>query len=277
MSDGLLFQEVLNTLIGKTIRVFRGGPESKQGRVLSSMEDYFAVLSSETVVYYQTLHVQNITEDAKESALFLPQDEEVLFHTSKTFVDLLKEFIAAGTTVKVNLGGPESRAGIIIDAGFDFVALFTKEDGVVFYNLEHVKSVSEKAVYPEPCPTGKRVKPVDSACVAPEYIIPPYPHVSRFSDLFCADTTPWVSINRGGPHALEGILVSCNGFLKIINNHEIFHVHLSHIKSFNLGMKGSGKKVQQILLGEDSSEESSDNSNNTSNNNNQSTTFKRRR
>ncbi|MGM9987278.1 MAG: hypothetical protein ACI35O_08640, partial [Bacillaceae bacterium] len=241
MSKELIFHEVLQRLKGRNVKVFRSGPESKQGHIIDTMDDYFVLFSDNQFIYYQTKHVQNITEDAKENSLFIHYELVDYDHLStQTFAELLKEFIKEGTTVKINLGGPESRTGIIVDAGEDFIALFTKEDGVVFYNLTHVKSISEKIGTDH-----KEQKETAS------YIIPPFPEIRSFAELFSPELTPWVSINRGGPHAIEGILVNNSNILKVVNHHEVIFIHPAHVKSFNLGMKGLGEKIQQILQGEE--------------------------
>lgn len=47
--------------------------------------------------------------------------------------------------IKIDRGGPESRVGLLIGVEDDYIALLTKEDGVIYYHLHHIKSVTENA------------------------------------------------------------------------------------------------------------------------------------
>ena len=50
----------------------------------------------------------------------------------------------------------------------------------------------------------------------------------------------WVSINRGGPEAMEGVLVeNAGGHYTLVSNEEVLRIHPYHIRSISSGPKGS--------------------------------------
>ena len=61
-------KEVLQTLIGKTIKVDRGGPESRIGKLLAVSEDHFTILTeADGVVYYLTHHIKSRQKTQKKA------------------------------------------------------------------------------------------------------------------------------------------------------------------------------------------------------------------
>ncbi|MEC0321509.1 hypothetical protein U7118_02715 [Bacillus subtilis] len=55
-----------------------------------------------------------------------------------------------------------------------------------------------------------------------------------------------VTVYRGGPEAIEGILVdNADGHYTIVKNQEVLRIYPFHIKSISLGPKGSYKKEDQ--------------------------------
>ena len=53
----------------------------------------------------------------------------------------MKYFISK--VIRVDRGGPESRIGKLMDASDDHIAVFTENDGVVYYNTNHIKSFTD--------------------------------------------------------------------------------------------------------------------------------------
>ncbi|MFD0051605.1 hypothetical protein ACFVHQ_20200 [Actinomycetes bacterium NPDC127524] len=48
-----------------------------------------------------------------------------------------------GKKLRVDRGGAESRVGKLLAVGEDYFTLMTKEDGVIFYKIHHIKSITE--------------------------------------------------------------------------------------------------------------------------------------
>ena len=96
-----------------------------------------------------------------------------------------------GENVKVNLRGPESRVGVLLSLGKDYLTLQLPHGEVVYYQLKHVKSLVKKV---------KETKCDDyyGSCF--------YADEDTFLDVLNDLKYKWIKINRGGPECVEGLL-----------------------------------------------------------------------
>jgi len=118
-----------------------------------------------------------------------------------------------GDKVKVNLHGPDSVDGTLIFVGKDYLVLETSKDGILFYQLVHVKSVTRSK-------TGKGS--LDHC----------YDYPKTFEALLGTMKKSWVKVNRGKKDTVEGFLSRIkDGFLVLINGDEIIYVAIAHIKN----------------------------------------------
>ncbi len=60
----------------------------------------------------------------------------------RSYFDALK-----GKTVTIYRGGPESKSGKLLDVQSDYLTLYTQNNGVIYYQAEHVKSISEDSKF----------------------------------------------------------------------------------------------------------------------------------
>lgn len=127
--------------------------------------------------------------------------------------------------IKVDRGGPESRIGRVLAAEDDYFTLLHDDEGIIYYNTQHVKSV-----------TYNSKSQADF-----EYDLPrnfKYVKASDFKGILQKLTLRWVKINRGGPETLEGVLdVVTDDFVTIVSNEEIIRVALFHIRNISYGVK----------------------------------------
>ncbi|WP_018661085.1 hypothetical protein [Heyndrickxia acidiproducens] len=242
-----------SSLLGRNVTIYRGGPESKNGILLDIQDDYVALQSEKDVIYYQSRHIQSISENSKHNARLQSKlESEMDCRHAQDFLALLESM--ANHAIQINQGGPESRLGLLLAVGEDYLVLWTKEDGAVYYNLQHIKSVVERKI-PKHLENQK-----------PDFILAP-----RFDSLFKIFNHQWVSINRGGPEALEGILTeNSSGLYTLVHHEELFRIHPFHVKSISIGAKGADKQdknkdgKQQSGKNEKDGRKSGDNSGNES-------------
>ncbi|EJQ40925.1 spore coat protein [Bacillus mycoides] len=124
-----------------------------------------------------------------------------------------------GENVKVNLRGPESRIGVLLSLGKDYLTLQLPHGEVVYYQLKHVKSLVKKV---------KETKCDDyyGSCF--------YSDEDTFLDVLSDLKYKWVKINRGGPESVEGLLSEVHdGCITLVNGEEVIYVINFHIKSVN--------------------------------------------
>lgn len=236
-TDGQLgSNSYLEKLVGKKVKVYRGNPESQFGKLLEIKPDYVALLpensNDSTIIYYHLRHVQNISENSKATPIQAHTDID--YHSElvsgSNFNELLKKLIKR--MVKVNQGGPEAKMGRVLQVADDYLALLTEDDGLVFYSIYHIKSVSVQRSLQSTASTVQYDAIYDS-------------QAQNFYDLLDDFTYRWITINRGGPEALEGVLVQKDrNQYTLVNNEEVIQIYPLHIKSISLGPKGLYKKQQ---------------------------------
>jgi len=135
-------RELMNQHVGKTIRVDRGGPESRIGKLLAVFEDYFVLLTeADGVVYYKTNHIRSITESSKDAMkLGLKIPEKLEFKSAENFHLLLESIRFQWVRINRN-GGPESLEGVLSDSNKHYASLIVKDE-VVRYSLKHIRNIS---------------------------------------------------------------------------------------------------------------------------------------
>ncbi|MBO3795353.1 spore coat protein CotH [Bacillus subtilis] len=224
-NDEISYYNFLHSMKDKIVTVYRGGPESKKGKLTAVKSDYIALQAEKKIIYYQLEHVKSITEDTNNSTTTIETEE---MPDADDFHSLIGQLM--NQSVQFNQGGPESKKGRLVWLGDDYAALNTNEDGVVYFNIHHIKSISKHE------PDLKIEGQTPSGVLEADYL----------SEVFKSLTHKWVSINRGGPEAIEGILVdNADGHYTIVKNQEVLRIYPFHIKSISLGPKGSYKKEDQ--------------------------------
>lgn len=127
--------------------------------------------------------------------------------------------------IKVDRGGPESRVGMLLSAADDHFTLLTEEDGIIYYNTQHIKSITHNS--------KNEVEFNQEIPKDFEYI-----QADDFRGVLDCLTLQWVKINRAGPETLEGVLdVVTDDFVTIVANEEVIRVALFHIRNISYGVK----------------------------------------
>lgn len=134
-------KEILLSLVGKVIRVDRGGPESRIGRLLAGNENYLTLLTEDDgIVYYKTHHIKSITDNSKNEMSInveLPENFELIEEVD--FKGVLKKL--EYQWVKINRGGPETLEGVMKEVSDDFAVIVYNEE-VIRLSMFHIRNVS---------------------------------------------------------------------------------------------------------------------------------------
>ncbi|MCY8980404.1 spore coat protein CotH [Bacillus halotolerans] len=225
------YYHFLHSMQDKIVTVYRGGPESKKGKLVAVKSDYIALQTEKKTIYYQLDHVKSITEDTNNSTTTIETAEMA---DADDFHSLIGQLM--NQSVQLNQGGPESKKGSLVWLGDDYAALNTSEDGVVYFNIHHIKSISKH-----------------ESALNKEGHTPSVLEADNLNEVFKSLTHKWVSINRGGPEAIEGILVdNADGHYTLVKNQEVLRIYPFHIKSISLGPKGSNNQKKEHDDKEDS-------------------------
>ena len=134
-------KEVLQTLVGKTIKVDRGGPESRVGKLLGVSEDHFTILTeADGVVYYLTHHIKSLTENTKKGLPFELEIPEVfVFVTAPTLFEVMESL--KYNWVKINRGGKESVEGVLDDINLEYITIVHNEE-IIRIATFHIHNIS---------------------------------------------------------------------------------------------------------------------------------------
>lgn len=130
-----------------------------------------------------------------------------------------------GMEVRVNRGGPESVTGTLVASLNDVLVLKLPNGTLVYFNLEHVKSVTPLAS------NGKngQNRPRAGAMHA---MFPPW---LTFRGVLESFRHRFVQINQGGPEKVEGILAGVGGgTVTLVSGKEVIRIAIHHIRSVHL-------------------------------------------
>ncbi len=137
------FREHVASLVGRHIRLGRGGPDERRGNLVAVRDDYLSLLSEDgSLVHYPLHHLRSITEivaaDSEETNL-----TELSLENIPALPASLMELMTSFTGLKIQVydHGPETAAGIVFGVGNDFVKLITSPDEMVHYPFFHIRSV----------------------------------------------------------------------------------------------------------------------------------------
>ncbi|WP_413405424.1 hypothetical protein [Paenibacillus amylolyticus] len=125
-------------LLGREIKINRGGPDSIQGTLTDVRWDYMAMNCKEGIVYVNESHVKSITDTGRSggnrnAAMGNPIP-------SNTFLGVMQAL--RFRRVQINRGGPEKVEGILADANQNQLIMTLKNQEIVRIPMQHVKSVS---------------------------------------------------------------------------------------------------------------------------------------
>ncbi|WP_077624880.1 hypothetical protein [Sediminibacillus massiliensis] len=215
----------LSYMKGRNIEVFKGGPEFQQGKLLDVQQDYLILSTTDNgFIYYPLKHMKSVIEDSHADLPVLEAEETASFRDANNILELLENL--KYQPVRINQGRPESRYGRLLSVESDYLVMLTEKDGIIYYNLDHMKSICEPFGSGESFPIERNME------------IPPYLDQPDFYTLIGSCKYRWVTINHGEAGNMEGVLVeNANDHIILIHHNEIVRIPAKHIKSISLGQK----------------------------------------
>jgi len=134
-------RDMMKSLVGKIVKIDRGGPDSRIGKLMDVYDDHLVLLTEDDgVVYYCTHHIKSVTENAKDQLEFdIEVPEEFEFKKADSFQGMLNSLMYQW--VKINRGGPEKLEGVLGEVATDYVSLINKEE-IVRLSMFHIRNIS---------------------------------------------------------------------------------------------------------------------------------------
>lgn len=238
----------LENMVGKELKIYKDGPESKTGRLLSVNKDLIAIKTGDNqTVYFQLKHIKSIIENAKFGMSFDSTDSEDNQEIKATnFQHLLKQLLQQ--EIQINGGGPAHRVGKVLDVKEDYLVLQIKNNEVIYYQLEHIKSISAVSDN-KSSETNESNETMDSDSDEdttdydenPDFMV-----AQDFESLLKKLKHNWVIINGKGPEHIHGILVDyATDHVVLVHHDEVFRIYTYHIKNISLGAKKGYKQQKE--------------------------------
>lgn len=264
--------EYLISLVGRSVQVYKGGPDSNVGVLLDVNEDYLTLQKEDgDIIYYKTSHVKSIRENSqiRFNSILKVYDTNNLVKAA-TFNELAAHF--KDQTIRINGKGPESKIGTLVDVKGDYFVLYTEKDGLIFYKEQHITSLSHSIINTNQAvvkgqelpvdvaapPVPEAVEDVASVTISEELVeeVDELNEAVKIYEQLAAETTSdlltnlkysWIKINRKGPESMEGLLIESNEeYLVLVINNEIFRIATYHVKNFSLSInKPEEQKTEQ--------------------------------
>lgn len=288
-----------SSLVGRTVQIYRGGPHSNIGTLLDANGDYVA-LQTKTgeIIYYKTSHIKSIIDKTKCQVCQVKHDDDKKEESSSSssssssseslcyghsFLDLCNHFI--GRMVNVNGKGPNAKVGKLVDVKSDYLVIYDKKDGLIFFKDQHIVSMNLAGKNDEKDESESSNEAEESA----EYkvdkeeehwnsLMETYHQVSD-QDFACSLAKLkycWIKVNLKGPESVEGLLMEIHDdYLTLVVKEEINRIALYHIKSISLNMEFEDEESGDSNSDSEDQNSNSNSENNSSNNDDSSDNYSR--
>lgn len=234
--DEKMSSSYLTTMVGKEVRAYKGGPEAWHGLLIAVKPDFITLFNEKDgFIYYKTQHIKSVVVDSKSNGIHTINQSNNDSENEGSFQEMLENLI--GETVKINRGGPGSKKGTLLAVSDDYLAIQTEKEGVIYYNLEHIKSVSAKIEEVEESneETDDENEAEDNGDQEESGVS--FIGADSLDQLFNQMKYTFVIINHG-PESVEGVLVDTEGsLLTLVAREEVLRVNKFHVKSIRQKIK----------------------------------------
>lgn len=126
--------EFIESLVGKHVKINRGGPESFEGKLLAVKKDYLVISTKNGVAYISESHVKSFTRmSGNKSGHWTPD-----YVDAPNFKDVVRAL--KHKFVQINWGGPEKVEGFLAEVDHNSVLLI-KDKEAIQIQLFHIKTI----------------------------------------------------------------------------------------------------------------------------------------
>ncbi|NEU29654.1 hypothetical protein GN156_02550 [bacterium LRH843] len=160
-----------------------------------------------------------------------------------------------GRVVQLYKGGPEKTVGTLVDVKDDFLIVQTADGQMIFFTLEHIKSIIEDSQ------TGLTLAQTSVTNTSSDTV--DLTDVTKFNELMTNFIGKKVRINRKGPESKEGTLIAVQGnfFVLFTKKEGLLFYTTYHIKSISEVAKATEEGTDENKEGKDESAEQEENQN----------------
>ncbi|MCM3129127.1 hypothetical protein ACFQ3J_08200 [Paenibacillus provencensis] len=132
-----LYDQGMRGLIGKGVKINRGGPDAIEGTLMDVRYDHMVINTKNGLVYVKDSHIKSITDTGRTSGVARNLATPIFANTFLGVMEALRF-----QQIQINRGGPEKLEGVLADANQNQLILTMKNQEIVRIPLYHIKSVS---------------------------------------------------------------------------------------------------------------------------------------
>ncbi|WP_126427028.1 hypothetical protein [Brevibacillus marinus] len=206
----------LESMVGKVLRIFKAGAESKTARLIAVKDQYMVVdAEREGIVYYSLAHLRSICEelDLVYPQSSKPEDYYDNLHDALDLREVLERL--KYETIWYCMSGAIGRQfGKILAVRSDFFALLTSEQEVLYGKIDQLVSFGKLIVS-------------DVSDAYPQTVGAPV-----FAELLEYLQYRWVAIDCGEAETVEGVLVGiCDDHLLLVCHKAVYRLAIWQIRA----------------------------------------------
>ncbi|CAM4028436.1 hypothetical protein COLU111180_20180 [Cohnella lubricantis] len=127
-----------SNLIGRQVRINRGGPDMVAGRLVAIPADYLVLSSKDGIVYVNAAHVKSITE-TPQSGTSGSRSRSSTYITASSFNSLLSQL--RHQFIQINRGGPEKIEGFLAESNSDSLLVVVNRE-LIRVPMFHIKTIN---------------------------------------------------------------------------------------------------------------------------------------
>lgn len=126
-------------LVGRQVKINRGGPDMVEGRLVAIPADYLVVSTNDGIIYVNAAHVKSITETGQTGGTAGNRSRSTSFITASSFSSLLSKL--RHQFVQINRGGPEKIDGFLAEINSDSLLVVVNRE-IIRIPVFHIKTVN---------------------------------------------------------------------------------------------------------------------------------------
>lgn len=132
-----------NNLIGRQVKINRGGPDMVEGQLVAIPADFMVVSTKDGIVYVNAVHVKSITETGQSGGTTGNRSgnrsRSAAFITASSFRSLLSKL--RHQFIQINRGGPEKIDGFLAEINSDSLLVVVNRE-IIRIPVFHIKTVN---------------------------------------------------------------------------------------------------------------------------------------
>ncbi|QDX94001.1 hypothetical protein EEL30_17915 [Brevibacillus laterosporus] len=218
---------ILQSLVGKTVRLYRGESESRRGILLAVKTDYLELLTEDSQIIYCYLPpLTSVEEDFGYPSFKIKKGIPQEVVEANIFQQLLG--LLVNQRVRIDQIGDDYHTGLIRFVGTDYVVLQTNKETFIYYQSSEIRSISKLERSLDHCKEdGDDHKKIGTTSPLDQFLDAP-----SFASSLAALRYTFVRIHLAHHETISGILTQADqNQVVLVHNKEVIWISRAMIVS----------------------------------------------